>query len=85
MNPQAPVLNPLVASSTDPTSIANWIKGIILAGSTIITFVAFSVFHVTLTADNINNLATGISFFAASVWFFYGIFHHMVGVYGRAR
>lgn len=87
MNPTqstAATLNPVIASSTDPTQVANTIKGIILAASTVITFFAFTVFHINLSAQNINDLATGLSFFAAGVWFFFGLFHKLVAWYGHA-
>lgn len=76
-------LNPLVASSTDPTQVANTIKGLIVSASSVIVLVAAHVFGITLSPENILSLATDVGMLAGAVWFVYGLLHKGVAYFGR--
>lgn len=84
MNTIPPVLNPLIASSTDPTQVSNTIKGLILSFSSAIIMFAAVIFHWNINPSDLANYATGIGMFAGGIWFMYGIFHKIVATYGRA-
>lgn len=78
-------LNPIVASSTDPTQVANTIKGLIVSASSVIVLVAAHLLGITLTPDNIVSLASDVGMLAGAVWFVYGLLHKGVAVLGRVR
>lgn len=67
-----------VASSQDPSVVANKVKGAILAVSSIIIFLAGQFLHITLTAGDVLSLATEISTIAGAVWAIYGCILHLV-------
>lgn len=67
-----------IASSQDPTEVANKVKGLILTCSSLIIFGAAIAFHVTLTATDVITLATEASGIAGAVWFIYGSILHLV-------
>lgn len=75
----------LLASSQDPSEIANKVKGVILAASSIIIFFAASLFHITLTATDVVGLSTEISGIAGAVWAIYGAILHLVTWFGTVR
>lgn len=54
MNPQPPVLHPIIASSIDPTKISATITGILTGLSGIIMLIA-TVYHYPLSASQLNN------------------------------
>lgn len=85
MENNASILNPVIASSTNPTAVANWIKGLILGFSSIITLVVLNLFHVELTASNLDSLATGVGMVAGAIWFVYGLIHKGVATLGRVK
>lgn len=60
------------ASSADPTEVSLRVKGVILALSSVIIFVAAQVFHITLTAQDVVELATQVSGVAGLVVSLYG-------------
>lgn len=65
-------------SSQDPTVVANKVKGIILAASSILIFLAAQVFHMTLTANDIIMLATELGTIAGAVWTIYGVILNLI-------
>lgn len=81
----SPVLNPAIASSTDPTQVSNWIKGLILSASSLIIYFASVALHIQLSAGSLNALATGVGMIVGSIWFVYGLAHHAIAVFGRAK
>ncbi len=60
-------------SSQDPTQIANTIKGFVLMGSGIIIYLFATFFHITLTGDDVVNLATDFGTLAGALWAVWGI------------
>ncbi len=72
-------------SSQDPTVIANKVRGAILAVSFLIIAGAGALFHVTLTADNVLNLATELGTLAGAAWTIYGCILHIVTVLGTVQ
>lgn len=78
-------LIPGIASSTNPTQVANTIKGFILSISTLVVFAGAHLFGISLTPDNIAALGEDIGMIAGAVWFVYGLLHKGVAVLGRVR
>lgn len=74
-----------IASSQDPSEIANKVKGLILACSSIIIVVAAGLFHVTLSANDVITLATESSGVVGAVWCIYGCILHLVTWIGTVR
>lgn len=72
-------------SSTDPAVVANTIKGLVLASATIITFLVAQLFHVTLTADNINMLATDVGLASGAIWTVYGLVMKLVMWFAKEK
>lgn len=62
-----------ITSSQDPEQIANSVKGIILAFSSIIILVAQQIFHIALSANDVISLGTEIGSVAGAVWLLYGL------------
>lgn len=69
-----------IASSQDPTgeTVANKVKGAILACSGLVIFAAAQIFHVQLSANDVISLATEVSTLAGLVWAAYGCILHVV-------
>lgn len=67
-----------IASSQDPTEVANKVKGIILAGSSVTIFLAATFFHIALTPDNILSVATDVGTVSGAIWAVYGVYLHVV-------
>ena len=61
-----------LTSSQNPEEVANKVKGVILASSSIIIFLAARFLGITLTANDVISLATQLSAVAGSVWMIYG-------------
>ena len=61
-----------LTSSIDPTQVATRVKGAILAGSSIIIFLAAALFHLTLSANDIITLATEVGAVSGAVMTLYG-------------
>lgn len=78
-------LSPIIASSTDPTQVANTIKGLIVASSSVIVLIAAHLFGITLTPDNVLSLGTDVGMLAGAIWFVYGVLHKGVATLGRLR
>jgi hypothetical protein len=62
-----------ITSSQNPEEIANTIKGMILAFSSIIILLGTQFFHLTLTANDVSSLATEVGTAAGAIWFLYGL------------
>lgn len=62
-----------ITSSQNPEEIANTIKGMILAFSSIIILVASQLFHITLSANDVLSLASEAGSVAGAIWLLYGI------------
>lgn len=62
----------VITSSQNPEEIANTVKGLVLAFSSIIILVAQHFFHLTLTSNDVVSFATEISVVAGAVWTIYG-------------
>ena len=67
-----------IASSQDPATVANKVKGVILALSGVIIFAAAQFVGITLTANDIVTLATQVTAVAGAVWAAYGAILHLV-------
>lgn len=78
-------LNPIIASSTDPTQVANTIKGLIVASSSVIVLVAAHLFGITLTPENVISLGTDAGMLVGAIWAVYGLIHKGVATLGRLR
>lgn len=61
-----------ITSSTNPEEIATRIKGITLAMSSVIIFVAAQFFHVTLNANDVISFATEAGAVCGAVATLYG-------------
>lgn len=72
-------------SSQDPTQVANKVKGTILMGSSIVIFTAAHIFHVTISPENIVDLATEIGTLAGAVWAIYGCILHLITTFGTVK
>lgn len=72
------ILYGAIASSQDPEQIANKVKGVILASSSIIIFLAAQLLHITLSANDVLTLATEASAVIGGVWAVYGAILHLV-------
>ena len=59
-------------SSQNPDEIANRVKGVTLALSSVIIFLAGKFFGITLSANDVISLATQLGGVAGAVWFIYG-------------
>lgn len=70
-------LHPLVASSEDPTKIADTIKGVILAGATTIILVA-QLLGFNIVSEQVTDFATQISYAIAGVWTAYGLVKKLI-------
>lgn len=61
-----------LTSSTNPEELADRVKGIVLASSSIIIFLATQFFHVQLTANDVLSLATEAGAVGGAIWTIYG-------------
>lgn len=72
-------------SSQDPAEVANKVKGLILTFSSAIILLAAAVFHVTLSANDLIQLATELGTLAGAVWTVYGCVLHLVTWLGTVK
>lgn len=70
-------------SSQDPTQVANKVKGAILVLSSFIIFAAGAFFHVTLSANDVLQLATEIGAVVGAIWTIYGFVLNVVTWFGK--
>jgi Sec-independent protein secretion pathway component TatC len=73
----------IFASSSDPTEISNRVRGAILASSGLIIFGAAHLFNITLTPDDILELASQASVVAGALWSIYGVGIWLVNLFGK--
>lgn len=72
-------------SSQDPMVVANKVKGVILALSSIIILVAAQLFHIQLAATDIVSLATEVGAAIGAIWTIYGCVLHLVTYFGKVK
>lgn len=70
-------------SSQNPEEISNRIKGIVLASSSIIIFVASQFFHIQLQPSDLVTFATTISGVAGAVWTIYGFILSVIAYFTK--
>ncbi len=78
-------LNPIIASSNDPTEVSNRIKGLLLTSSGVILYVLSTVLHITITPENYVALVSELAAVIGAIWSLYGLFHAGVVKMGRVR
>lgn len=60
------------ASSANPEDVSNRVKGVVLALSSVIIFIAAQFLNITLTAADVVALATSLGTVAGAIWTIYG-------------
>lgn len=80
-----PELKTWLQSSQDPTEVANKVKGIILAASSLIILGGTQFFHVQLGANDIITLSTEVGTIAGALWAIYGAILHLVTLVGTKK
>jgi len=60
------------ASSADSTEVSNRVKGIVLALSSIIIYLAANLFGLELSATDVIDLGSMLGFIAGALWSVYG-------------
>lgn len=70
-------------SSMGATQVANTIKGLVLATSSVIVLVAAQFLHITLSATDIANLATNIGIVAGAIWTIFGLVMKLVMFFAK--
>lgn len=70
-------------SSQSPDQISHTVRGIVLSFSAFIILIGVSVFHVTLTSDNVAAFAADLGTLAGAIWTVYGIVMKAVMWLGR--
>lgn len=76
-------LKGIIASSQNPEEVANTVKGIVLALSSIIILIAANVFHFHMTASDVAGLATELGMAAGAMWTMYGLIMKIVVFFGK--
>lgn len=66
-----------ITSSQNPEEIATKIKGITLALSSVIIFLASQFFHLQLTSNDVLSLATELGAISGAIMTLYGVGMHM--------
>jgi len=72
-------------SSQDPSEIGNKVKGFVLLLSGVIIFGASQVFNVTLSANDVITLGTGLGTVAGALWTVYGVLLHLITFFGSKK
>ena len=67
-----------LSSSSNPQEIANTVKGVIVALSSVIIFIAASVFNITLNASDVLGIAADIGIGAGAIWTIYGLLMKLI-------
>lgn len=68
-----PILQGWLASSTDPSEVSARIKGLLVAASAAIIFIAAQIFHITISPTDYLTAATEISVIGGAIWSLYGL------------
>lgn len=69
-----------ISSSQNPEEIANKVKGIVLALSSVIIFILAHFFNVNLSASDVVSLATSLGTIAGAIWAIYGTGLHILAL-----
>jgi predicted transporter len=77
-------MNPIIASSVDPTKLSNTIKGIIISLSSVIIFVASVYFNTSVSSDQVMSFANQTANTVAAVGIAFGALHTMYGLLVKA-
>jgi uncharacterized membrane protein YqgA involved in biofilm formation len=72
-----------LTSSTNPEELADRVKGIILASSSIIIFFAAQFFHIQLSANDIVSLSTEAGALIGAIWTIYGAIKAVVAYFSK--
>ena len=70
----------VLSSSQNPEQIANKVKGIVLLGSSIIIFLVGKFFGISLTPNEMTEIATALGAIAGAIWGVYGIILHLIAL-----
>lgn len=73
------------ASSQNPEQVANKVKGVVLAASSVIIFFVAQLFNITLTAESIVELGTALGGLAGALWSAYGVLLHLITWFATVR
>lgn len=76
-------LFPIFASSQDPTQVSTTVSGIIIGASAFIIPEAATLFHITLTANNVVTLGTDLGLVAAAFVVILGAAHKLIQKFGK--
>jgi len=61
-----------ITSSTNPEEISNRVKGITLALSSVVILIASQFFNITLSANDVVEIATKLGAVSGAIWTVYG-------------
>ncbi len=73
MDNTQPILSAWAASSQDATQIANTIKGLVVAASSVIILIAALYLHVQLSANDVLTFGTELGTTIGFIWFLAGL------------
>lgn len=80
-----PELKTWLQSSSDPSQVANTVKGLIVGASALIIFVATQFFGITLSSTDIISLGTEAGMVVGGVWGLYGLLMKVTVKLGSVR
>lgn len=69
-----------ITSSQDPEAIANKVKGVVLALSSVIAFLVAQLFNVQLSPQDMVGLASSLGAVAGGIWAIYGAGLHILAL-----
>lgn len=67
-----------LTSSQNPEEIANKVKGVVLAISSIAIFIAAKFFQIEITVDDMTALASALGALSGLIWMVYGSILHLI-------
>ena len=73
----------ILASSEDPTEIAARVKAIVMMFSSLITFVAFRYYGITMTPDDVISLASEIGIIASFIYLVWASLLRILALFKR--
>lgn len=74
MDNTQPILAAWAASSSDATTVSNTIKGLVVAGSSVIILVAGLYLHISLNSNDVLTFGTELGTTVGFIWFLAGLF-----------
>ena len=74
-----------LSSSQNSEELANRVKGIVLALSSVLIWLGTEVFGVSLTAQDITGLATSLGGMAGGIWAIYGTILWLVAKFAEVK